>query len=245
MMSTTQKVTNGPGLSKSKKETSSSWARPLIGIGVILAVMIVFAMLQGNVRGRWSSSHALQEAAARLDQLPESFGPWLPVQSIELQDYALDELEMANYRAGIYEHEQTGERVTLLLMLGPSGLMAVHTPEICLGNQAYRTVGQRTRKTFIVEEEADTEPQVVDTFWKSKFQDTAIDGNYHVIYYAWSMGDKWETPKNPRMEFGLSPYLYKVHVGASALNEGFFEQKDDPASRFLKFFIPEARCLAP
>ena len=113
-------------------------------------------------------------------------------------------------------------------MLGPSGPIAVHTPEVCFSSRDHKRI--ESRKETAVGESG-------DELWAMTFEANDLNANLIRVYYGWTPGNRWEASKNPRVSLASCPYLYKIQL-ATHLPAGMNIEDNDPCKNFLEDFIP-------
>lgn len=108
---------------------------------IAVVVLAVSGLVHGFWSRRWAASTVLQEAAARVDNVPLTFGDW--------QGESLAEDPSMFYQTGAqrfwtrsYVHTQKKTSLLVILMCGRAGRMAVHTPEVCYRGAGYELDGQ-------------------------------------------------------------------------------------------------------
>src|SRR5262245_34216385 len=83
-------------------------------------------------------------AAKRLERpMPERIGHWVLSKRDELNSDVKETLHCAGYVWHNYEHVETGDRVSVFVVLGPHGPISVHTPEICYSSTNHQAQGER------------------------------------------------------------------------------------------------------
>ena len=95
---------------------------------------------------RWNQSEVVVRAAARCADVPRTIGDW------EGADQQLDSRQIAlakiyGYVMRRYVHRKSSDAVTVMLVCGRPGPIAVHTPDICFqgGGFAMKAVPQGFR----------------------------------------------------------------------------------------------------
>lgn len=178
---------------------------------------------------------ALQAAAAQLQEpLPQRIGNWQmfgPEQ--QLGDDEQRMLQCRAYVYRIYEHVQTGDVISVALLLGPTGPIAVHTPEICYSSRDY-SISDDRRETAI--EDAD---HVAHTFWEIRATPNQAGPLPLRVLYGWTTGAAWEATRRPRFAFGGSPYLYKLQLTGPVTADSP-PSEFDPCQDFLAQFLAQA-----
>src|SRR5262249_2166850 len=152
---------------------------------------------------RWQSSEALDEALARVDDVPKAFGSW----QAEDEEVDADLFARAGAQAfwlRTYRHAQTGETISVILMCGRSGRMAVHTPDVCYKGSGYE-LSSSAKKINIGPADAPAAE-----FWTGVFvKEKSVDAGQLRLFWGWSDGGQWQAPTVPRFTFRGLPFLYK------------------------------------
>src|SRR3984957_11520193 len=106
---------------------------------LVAAVMLTAApaLVHGVWSRRWRDPADMAKAARSVEDFPRQFGDWKQHGDDEtMPEEAVRELRCAGYINRHYVNQKLGREVTVLLMVGPSGPLVRHPPEICYGNQA-------------------------------------------------------------------------------------------------------------
>jgi hypothetical protein len=175
---------------------------------VAVLVTLIGGVLYGNYSYRWGPSTRLRSAASLLREMPAAIGPWVLSEELSLPTYALEMLECAGYVHRRYVHRDTGQAISMAVIVGPPGPTAVHTPEICYSSRAYEQAAQRKRI------EVTPVSGAPHSFWYVEFTTTNVMADGLRVYYAWSTGEQWQAARYPRFEFAAVPYLYKLQLAA-------------------------------
>ena len=126
----------------------------------------------------------------------------------------------------VYENADTGDQITLAVLVGPPGPIAVHTPEVCYSSQN-TTIVTRNK----VEVATDTGGDA-STFWATVLKPNSLEAQPFRVFYAWSTdGKTWIADDNPRFNFGGAGILYKLQLVA---DDYLHDDGSDPAVSFLK-----------
>jgi len=211
------------------------------------AVMVALILTAGTIHGRWTNRWArateLQHAIDHIGKLPLAIGDW------EGRDNVLDEKEQKLYAASEaaawvtrrYVHRLTGESLSLLVLCGPPGPTANHSPEACYGAGGYDSSGSLERKEI-----AFGTPPAKAVFQVGNFRRTDAPSSMGLkIYWSFRGGSDWEIPDNPRLAFARYPALYKVYViRQMAMAEGV-QPVDEVTPQFIQALMPEIEKLLP
>jgi hypothetical protein len=202
-------------------------------------VALVVASLTGDVVCR-STVHSADEerlmriASEGISRLPATIGPWRLLKTETMPDSAIALLQCRGHEARLYGDDQTGDKVSLILLVGPAGPLVAHTAEVCYGSVDNDIVGpphsEIVRGTG---ERADTVHQVT-------FASKSLSGHKLRVYYAWRKFEgRWEAPDRPRLTLGGQPMLYKLQMAGEAPPKADDRTlESDAARRFLVDLLP-------
>ena len=186
-------------------------------------------------------------------KIPTEFGPWKRTHVEPLQDYAVEQLKVRDAEHWTYTNMETGEEVYISFLVGPTGRLSVHTPEICLAGSGFRPLATRQREKFITGDDAavflDENPidgeqqkpasdEPPDEFWTVAIGDPASPSHQMIFYYALGTGKHWWAKENPRYELANYPFVLKMQIETIA--EGS-SSTHGTTRLFLKDFLPEVK----
>ncbi|MCI0455471.1 MAG: EpsI family protein [Gemmataceae bacterium] len=205
-----------------------------------LPILVGFALLafsglvHGLWTGRWEDSQALENAAARVEQVPLTLGGWKGrAQPVDHESFA--QAGARGYWMRTYTEERTGEAVTMLLMCGRPGKMSVHTPDLCYRGAGYEVTGDPVRQTVPT-------PAGRAEFWTARMRKPGVGMATTLrIYWAWSTDGSWRAPDLPRWTFAGSPFLYKLYIVRDSTADGERPGTADPSLRLLDRLLPALR----
>jgi hypothetical protein len=165
------------------------------------------AMYFGHVEN--AQAKMIEDASQRLAVVPTHFGPWEMRKEESLSDSALKMLGCSNHLCRTYSNTKTGEIVGFVMLVGPGGPLAVHTPEICMSSREYENIRPMERM------EIDSGGKKQE-FFSTVFRTRSLEGQRVDVFYGWSRdGSNWEAPLSPRMALGPLPVLYKLQVACA------------------------------
>lgn len=209
-----------------------------VWMGLIALVVI---SLGGHwvVRGAVSSvdqDSLLQAAGEAAAQLPTSFGNWRVESSEPLSEKTLATLSCTAHQSRVYVNDDTGERVSMVLLVGRAGPLVAHTPEVCMSSVNYRIVASG-RPEFVSSDGGR------NTFARVELRSNSDSSDSQRVYYAWRPPKgNWQAPENPRMKLGGSPMLYKLQLATSdvavAAEKSGEPGQDDAGRKFLADLLP-------
>lgn len=203
----------------------------ITGLVSIALLTIVASLAQGYLDGRLQDTTSLQSRSSRLDDLPKKFGDWERMSEEDLEPSVQRLLQCYGHANHVYRNVRTGTEVSMALLFGPRGPIAVHTPDICYVSRGTVAVGKR--------EVSQIEGDSKDTFWRIQFRNGKEVEPSLESWYAWSDGGPWIASEHPR--FWMTESLYKIQIaGPPGSSNGPSECKD-----FMQAITPVLRdCLS-
>lgn len=205
-----------------------NWTYPAT-LAIILSLTVASGLVHGYLDGRWAAGSSAEATAQMLPQLPEQVGPWVRVSDHELDRSAQKLLQCYGYLNRQYWNPATGERVTVAVLFGPRGPIAVHTPEICYSSAGTVPVGDRVAES--IESGGET-----DQLWHLQLAQSSDPAPILDVWYGWSDGGPWQAGKYPRV--WLTDRLFKIQLAGPASAAGGGEL---PCRDFLHHFLPAVR----
>jgi hypothetical protein len=203
-----------------------SFSTALVGIALLVATCVVGAV-HGQLTNRWGPQPDLVAAGTLLEKMPQEIAGWVATSELPLEDNVVEMLQCKGSVSRVYEHPQTGERISVAVLLGPSGPIAVHTPEICYSSKDFRITSDRHRWSV-----SDTEE-----LWDLRLKSNDAIGSPLRVLYGWTNDRYWHATKYPRFAYGGRPLLYKIQLAGPVPIEG----KRDAMKEFLAAFLPVLR----
>ena len=175
-------------------------------------VVLAFASLLGDrlchTAARRDDPERLMHAASEnLRHFPDRIGTWRAVAAEPLSANAVRMLQCRFHESRVYIDDQTGEKVYLILLVGPAGPLVAHTPEVCYASREFKVVDAAHPITIRGSGPA------ADVFDVVEFQAGSVMAERHRAYYGWhSVTGRWQAPHNPRLTLGGQPMLYKLQL---------------------------------
>jgi hypothetical protein len=204
----------------------------MLPILAALPLVVAYGVVEGSWTGRWHRSADLDLAVARLDKVPLEIGDWRG-EALELgaQQARVAQIEGSLLRR--YTNGRTGATVTVLIVCGRPGPIAVHPPDVCYGGAGYTPTAAPTRST--VEGEA---PAGTAEFWGATFvKSDAVVPERLSIRWAWGSRGEWAAADHPRLRFARAAALYKMYVICPALADK--ADADEPSRQLLPPLLGE------
>ncbi|MDR2114938.1 MAG: EpsI family protein, partial [Planctomycetaceae bacterium] len=191
----------------------SKSAQLIIGTALIVVITFCITIYSGVQTGRWSLFKGLSEAREALKELPKEINGWVVTgedQQLDTETITILQIQ-DGYIARSYRNTKTQSVVHMVLMVGPTGRVVVHTPEICFGGKDYQKEENRVSVTIPVILQ-DSPDESEDTFWKVDFINRGLKRDRISFYYSVSLGKSWIATENPRSTFQFYRYAYKIQI---------------------------------
>jgi hypothetical protein len=184
----------------------------------------------GKSASRWGHDALLQIAAKELSQaLPARTGNWRVISETPLEKEALQTLQCPAHLNRTYLNEQTGDTVSVFVIVGPPGPIAAHTPDICYSSSDYALSAEKT--VLAVHDQANRD----HSFWQMTLRPNDATRAPLRVFYAWGTGHSWTATKEPRFSHAGAPYLYKIQLAGPEQDAA---REFDACLDFLKCFLP-------
>lgn len=204
--------------------------RTLVMACAIVALTVPATLFHGYLLHRWGDHQELVWKTQALSQLPQEFGQWRHVaDGRPIVPHLQQQLELRGYLHRVYEHEATGQRVSLLVLVGPSGPLVRHPPEICYQARANRLLKSRPLTVMAGVRESNLR--------LLRYESNASFEADFFVAYAFGLRGTWRAPDSPRRAYAGEPVLYKLHVLTEASSEGT-ESVPQGMVEFLSELLP-------
>lgn len=192
-----------------------------------LALLVGTGVVHALWTDRWGTPRRVDEAAARLANLPARLGDW----EGEWSDVDREKYPPEVYGVGVegrFVNAATGGVVTVYLSVGRPGPLTVHTPELCYGGGGFRMAGGEGRLAAGPAE-----------FSHAVFSKADGPSPQHVrVLWSWDAGGGWRAHASPRLELARYPMIYKMYL-LRTISSPSDPIKDDPIVPFLDLLLPE------
>lgn len=206
------------------------WAR----VGLAVALLAASAGARAWQAGR--VDHMLREGRKSpfaLADIPTTLGSWTG------RDDAMDPIiaratGSTDRIVRVYQNAVTGQRVSVIVLFGPSSEMFIHSPENCYPRAGYTRIGAPLRRDLAVGE------------WRWPFREVVYmkgeggQADQQDVYFSWRYSGRW-TPglANPK-EFERIPGMFKVQV-SRPVQDAEIDLLDvgNPCEAFLAQLMPE------
>jgi hypothetical protein len=201
-------------------------------VAAAVVLLIVTGIVHGLWTDRWQVSPAIEAAAHKVEGLPAVVGDW-EGEPLQLNPKELTRGGIVGHAAYRYKHRYTGAVVTVALLCGRPGHLAVHTPDVC-----YAAIGFHFTTTpvrYPVEFVAGTPPA---EFLTGKLEKPGSAGTEQLrIFWGWTATGGWQAPEDPRLTFAREQVLFKLYV-LHEVRPGDNRPEDDPSVDLLRQLLP-------
>ncbi len=194
-------------------------------------VLVVTALLHGQWTGRWDVDEEKGPAAEKLERLPLTVGDW---QGEAVTVDAREVPGASGYLFRRYIHPRNHKTLSISVVAGRPGFVAVHTPDMCFAGGGFELIAPPVTVTPRLENYPGEA-----SFYVGKFRKAKLDGEELVrVFWSWSATGAWQAPDSPRIHFARCPTLYKLYVveQMDSMNEN---QDEDACVAFLDRLLPE------
>lgn len=195
--------------------------------GGLIAVSLLVGVVHGRMTNRWGIQPDMKEASRRLESMPADIDGW-HAESYPLDERVAEMLQCQGSLNRVYENPKTGQKVSIVVLLGPAGPIAVHTPEICYSSKDYSITSDRV--PYAVDDQQD--------LWDLRLKSNRAGAAPLRVLYGWTNDGNWDATANPRFAFGGRPLLYKIQLAGPVPNES---GEQDACRDFLAAFLPVLR----
>lgn len=193
-------------------------------LAVLVAMILFCGWAHGRLTGRWGYPEITNDRLLRLADFPKSFGDWTMVKEDKLHPTAAKMLECRASVVRTYQHRLTSQVVSMGLLAGPAGPIAVHTPDICYASSSYKLVSEPTVVTIVSGDRS-------DSYWRTEFRAEDLHQTRLTVYHAWTKDSRWDASANPRLYYAGTPVLAKIQVAGQVRSES---DRSDPCYAFLR-----------
>lgn len=211
----------------------------LIGV-IAIGATLYSGLLHGRIRHEFGLGQDLTEQVRLVESLPSEFGQtedgrsaWVMVgEKEELTEEVVDLLECVGHHQATYRSTLHPEWVVqLLVMVGPSGPLLVHSPEVCYPAAGNKYVSGPDKLQIELSEE---KKAVLKTmmFKRGNLRSQSVR-----VGYSFSDGSSWVAPENERRALAGALFLYKIQLHAVLPNDTSITEDGDPLAEFARCFM--------
>jgi hypothetical protein len=135
--------------------------------------------------------------------LPKVLGTWELVEETQLKEKELRVLEASDHWRRIYRCRETRQVIIVTWVVGPSGPLASHQPEVCYARHAFYS--QRKAHEWAI-------PGRTDRFRIQTLEPRQIGQPALTVAYAWHDSERWRAPQCPRWQLAGHTDLQRIQV---------------------------------
>ncbi|MBM4000050.1 MAG: exosortase-associated EpsI family protein [Planctomycetes bacterium] len=225
-----QRVTDAPPPAPITKATKPALWVLAVGLALTAGSAAGYRSLSSN---RLNPGPSVSQSG--LDAIPTVLGDWTATQSESIDERALEMLETKTHWARKYSSTTAGASVEVMVLVGPSGPLAAHTPEVCYGTQRYELLENEKIVSVPLEGGASAEFRLV------QLQPRQPGVPELRVLYGWNDGTGWRSPAWARVVYANTERIMKLQMAIPSTGiEG------EPDVEFLKQLLPHLnRLVAP
>ena len=205
----------------------------IVVLVLAVALTIVGTFVHGNLTYRWDTNAKVDALVEAMGNVPTKIGAFELASKEALAEHAANQLQCFGDQIRTYRDPATNRKIQVALLMGPTGPISVHTPDICYSSRKFKKLGKRAPLAV-------TRIAGEDQFWSIQFQSRDLTGEFIRSIYGWSTDGLWQAPETARFEFAGEPYLFKIEfvIFAESLDE---LERDADALEFVKRYSQALR----
>lgn len=207
-----------------------------LGIWVRVGLAVALVAVSAGVRV-WQQSRVDQALRSGfvspfpLAEVPMDLGPWHG-EDDKLDPRIADATGAVDSVFRTYTNAETGVRISMILLYGPSAEVFIHAPEVCYPAAGYATIsGPQTRQVTVGDHEV---PFYAHTFTRGEGGQRDIQR----IFCTWRYAGRWTPARVTYKRFERIPGMFKLHLARAALPGELFTERD-PCEDFLALLVPD------
>jgi hypothetical protein len=139
----------------------------------------------------------------RVLALPEMLGSWELLEEGQLEESELRILQANDHWRRIYQCRKTKQVVVVTLVVGASGPLTCHQPEVCYARNEFCSHSDASLWTV---------PDRRDRFRFQTLEPRQVERPALTISYAWHDGDLWRAPTVPRIQLAGCAALQRLQI---------------------------------
>ena len=179
----------------------------IFGVALLGLVTLATGVVTGTLGNRWQRPHDLSAVAKSLEKITATpqVGPWHLKETSRLGPEIAKLLHTSGDISCKYVNDQTGDMVDLVVLIGETGPLSTHSPEVCYSSREYQVVSEPESQKI----ESAAGPA---EFLSMTLSSDGLDGSLLRVWYAWHNGAQWLAPRNARIALRAEPFLYKIQI---------------------------------
>jgi len=204
--------------------------RRLVLTAAAAGLLAAGGLAHGRLTGRWLDRPTVAQVAAVMGLVPREIGGWSG-EDLELAERDREVGRIAGYVHRRYREATTGVEVTMLLVCGPPGPIAGHTPEVCFPGAGFSPAGAAGRL------EVGPGPGTAGFRSGLYAKDDPLGRSEVEVLWTFRSGGRWVATPRPWLRHGSSESLEKLYLVAGAPVGG--PSPTEAMRRFARLLLPE------
>jgi hypothetical protein len=199
----------------------------MLPVGVAVGLVLATGVVHGLWTDRWDLAAV---PPVRLDEVPMTLGDWHG-RSRELDPRILGPITGCLTRT--YVNDVSGASLTVSLVYGRPGPVAIHTPDVCYVASGFDDQGSARFSPPLGPSLPAAEFKTAQFVRTKEADQTTLR-----VFWSWNAGGVWKVSDTPRFAFAREPVLYKLHLVRELSNPNE-PLEEDPCIEFMQLFLPE------
>jgi hypothetical protein len=141
-------------------------------------LMVGAGVIHGLRTDRWGAKADIESAASRLDGVPMTMGEW-EGRPMEINARQLAIAEAVGHLSRAYVNRRTGMEVSVVVLCGRPGPIALHSPEVCYAGSGY-SLKSETEKCAVKGDDGFTAD-----LYKAQFVKAGAAPDTLNVFWAW------------------------------------------------------------
>jgi hypothetical protein len=176
----------------------------------------------------------LHERQFKLDEIPLTLGQgqWIG-EKTQIDDRIVAATGSDDLITRRYTDSNTGVRIEVIVLFGPSSDVFIHTPELCYPKAGYDQHADPINCTLNCDG--------VEAKFRSVAYVKGSTGSRDIqdVYFSWRYNGQWTPTIGTPKQLERVPGMYKVQVARQLLARESRGDDRDPCESFLKVLIPD------
>jgi uncharacterized protein DUF3485 len=199
-------------------------------VGVGLLLVVVCALVQGNMSERWGKFPELQLYADQLSNVPTEIGDWHSEAREEPNKRTLEAAGAIGSLSRDYTNDK-GETVSLFIVTGRLGDLFYHNPDRCYRASGFEPQEDKQRFEIPV-----GDGETADFFAARFVKTDETSKKDQMIYWSWCASGKWVATDEQKWVFRGHHALYKLYLIYTPTKTDNADH--NPAKDFIPVLIP-------
>jgi hypothetical protein len=170
-----------------------------------------------------------------LPEVPMTIGKWeASVQELDPEQFKLTNCPAAFQR--MYRNRETGETVSVYLVVGSGRNITMHSPDWCYAAEGYQQEGSVAQYRIPVKGMASA-PEFATAYFRHPESQSGPGARGVRILWTYSEDGNWQGPTVAKLRYTIRPALFKIYFIADVTEDRSTVQ-DTAIPKFVKTALP-------